>query len=356
MSKNNVKKQGNPMKKLIASAGMLSVSAVMLASSTYAWFSMNKTVTVTGMSIKTTVGSNLLISHDSDISAKTKNEDSTFKTTDNTTINAWLQPVSSNDGKATNFWYTVDADASGKKQTGASYIDYDDNNSGGLSALSGDDASTYGNRFSKDYGVDKSIVNDFVTDSSSAYRDKAVGYVDYVFQLKATNSSANTEGIYLTQLDLTYGGANDTNLAYRTAVFVEEYGSDQFNNAGGTTLNAIYKPSTATYYEAGTSKAVGTSSGGNTAELKEVSNLVSSATPLATVNSGDTKYYKVVVRLWLEGEDTTCTNKTFARLTSSWALDLRLDLGELTDSNTKVNGNTVVTAINMKQTTGSGNG
>lgn len=61
MSKNNVKKQGNPMKKLIASAGMLSVSAVMLASSTYAWFSMNKTVQATGISMTATVPTQLLI-------------------------------------------------------------------------------------------------------------------------------------------------------------------------------------------------------------------------------------------------------------------------------------------------------
>jgi hypothetical protein len=39
------------MKKLIPAAGMLMVSAMMLASSTYAWFSMNKEVSVTSMSI-----------------------------------------------------------------------------------------------------------------------------------------------------------------------------------------------------------------------------------------------------------------------------------------------------------------
>lgn len=44
-------KKNNPLKKLIPAAGMLMVSAMMLASSTYAWFSMNKEVSVTSMSI-----------------------------------------------------------------------------------------------------------------------------------------------------------------------------------------------------------------------------------------------------------------------------------------------------------------
>jgi hypothetical protein len=45
------KKNTSAAKKLIPAAGMLAVSAMMLATSTYAWFSMNKTVSVTSMSI-----------------------------------------------------------------------------------------------------------------------------------------------------------------------------------------------------------------------------------------------------------------------------------------------------------------
>ncbi|MBO7473005.1 MAG: hypothetical protein J6U00_03220, partial [Ruminococcus sp.] len=51
MMKTNNKKKGNTAKKLIPAAMMLAVSASMLATSTYAWFSMNKTVTVSSMSI-----------------------------------------------------------------------------------------------------------------------------------------------------------------------------------------------------------------------------------------------------------------------------------------------------------------
>jgi hypothetical protein len=51
MMKTNNKKKGNTAKKLIPAAMMLAVSASMLATSTYAWFSMNKEVSVTSMAI-----------------------------------------------------------------------------------------------------------------------------------------------------------------------------------------------------------------------------------------------------------------------------------------------------------------
>ena len=48
-------------KKLIPALCMLLVSAVMLGSTTFAWFSMNRTVTATGMEIKAEVSTQLLI-------------------------------------------------------------------------------------------------------------------------------------------------------------------------------------------------------------------------------------------------------------------------------------------------------
>jgi hypothetical protein len=51
MMKTNAKRKNSAVKKLIPAAGMLALSASMLATSTYAWFSMNKTVSVSSMSI-----------------------------------------------------------------------------------------------------------------------------------------------------------------------------------------------------------------------------------------------------------------------------------------------------------------
>ena len=51
----------NPGKKIMASASMLLVSTMMLSSATYAWFTMNKTVTVSGMELNVKADSTYLI-------------------------------------------------------------------------------------------------------------------------------------------------------------------------------------------------------------------------------------------------------------------------------------------------------
>ncbi len=52
------------MKKLIPAICLLLISAVLLGTSTYAWFSMNKTVTATGMQVKATTPASVEISQD----------------------------------------------------------------------------------------------------------------------------------------------------------------------------------------------------------------------------------------------------------------------------------------------------
>lgn len=341
-----MKKKNSAKKRLVAAVAMLALSSASLFGSTYAWFTMNKTVTVNGMEVKTTVSSNLLISHDGVLGSTAKNADETFTTTDATGVTAWLQPVSSNTAATNNFWYTLNAKADGSKDSG-NYTDYDDTTAGGLSAAS--DTTTYGNKFSQDYGVAKTTVNGFVTDTSSAYRDKAVGYVDYIFQLKATNTTSGAESIYLTQLDLTYGGTTDGDKAFRAAVFCEEYGSAFSGDITTTVSNfkGIYAPASANNHTPG----AGVSGENATTAITNFKNGgTSTATELATISAGATKYYKVVVRLWIEGEDTTCTSETFANLTDKWALDLRLDLGNL-GAGTTVNGNTPVKEMTMATTT-----
>jgi len=62
MMKKNEKRKNSTMKKLIPAAGMLALSASMLATSTYAWFTMNKVVEVTGLQMQATASSGLEIS------------------------------------------------------------------------------------------------------------------------------------------------------------------------------------------------------------------------------------------------------------------------------------------------------
>jgi hypothetical protein len=325
---------------------MLAVSTMMLATSTYAWFTMNKEVTITGMEVKTHVGTNLLIQK-STLAGTAIEAQSGFVKDETQLIQAVLEPTSTVDGK--NFFYTVDAKADGSKlhtpigtadDATINYTSYAD----GL----GDASSTeYANKFSQDYEASKEFVNGFVTAAAAPfyndYKDKAVGYVDYVYQLKATNSNAEgTQNINLTRLDLTYNGATDGNKAYRAAVFV----SDAINEDGTfadwsttitPTVKAIYCPASATNFEAG--KAVDGADSRNNVSYIGDSN-TDTAVALATVPANSIKYYKVVVRLWIEGEDTTCNTSTFKALTDKWSLDMTMELDQ----------GTGVTALGMETT------
>ena len=46
----------------------------------------------------------------------------------------------------------------------------------------------------------------------------------------------------------------------------------------------------------------------------------------ADIDAGVTRYYKMLVRVWLEGEDTTCNSQTYAALQNEWSLDLDFKL------------------------------
>ena len=62
MMKNNDKRKGNNTKKLIPAAGMLALSASMLATSTYAWFTMSREVEVQNIQMTATVPEDVQIS------------------------------------------------------------------------------------------------------------------------------------------------------------------------------------------------------------------------------------------------------------------------------------------------------
>ena len=85
-------KGSSPMKKLIPAAGMLMISATMLATSTFAWFTMNKEVSVTGMNLQARAEGGILIERSANSATKG------ISITDPTTVaaDAALLPTSTN--------------------------------------------------------------------------------------------------------------------------------------------------------------------------------------------------------------------------------------------------------------------
>lgn len=271
--------------------------------STFAWFSLNNRVTVTGMSVTTKVGDSLQIAADT-LGSTAKQADSNFLNGLNQTVTGLLEPVSTING--TSYFYTSSANvaANGDALTDV-YAAYDPASTAGINA------------FDANWGLSSDTPD--VADS--------LGYVDYVFQIKATNTAGSASNVKLTKLNLLY---NDTTAAvatinaFRVALFVEDITSAA--PAGGVgSLVAIVKPAGGDYLTDG--KAVD-----STSTLDDVTNLANNGgsplyANLAAVPANTTKYYKVVVRMWIEGEDEACTNANFLTLTDAWTLDLAIELG-----------------------------
>ena len=288
-------------KKLIPAMVMLLIATMLMGTTTYAWFSMNNKVTVTGMEIRTKVSNNLFVASKA-LNTTTVEADSAFNSYLNyTTAAALLEPVSTIDGL--NFFYTDSATnvAAGGAVRTANYT-----------ALNTSKAAP-------------------TTEQLTAFRTangtaNSVGYADYVMELKAVNADSNATTLKLTKLDLVYKGLPTSEKAYRVAVFMEKFNGTAYTIASEATLPAassIFSKSGATNFTSGS--AVNSTAGVGTV-------LTPNATISQSVAANSTEYYKVVVRIWLEGEDNTCNNETFAALNQNWALDLAFELGTATEA------------------------
>lgn len=325
-------------KKIASALAMLMLSAAMLGTSTYAWFTMSKEVQVSGLAMKTKVSGNLLISSD--------NVEANYSSSRLVQgRKALLEPVSTISGNTGSFFYTLDAAADGHKitapttdaQTGTvtnGYVAYSESTS---------QTDTTAGKTGYDLGFQTAYGN---TSYTAVDFDTAYGYVDYVFYLKATADSDNQE-VRLTKCDLDYTGGEanaqkgalstttgEVDAAWRIAVFSKEVTSDGGTGILGTVDPAatgeaavtILKLNGAEEFTSG--KAVKTSGA-----LDTVAKADQSAVLGTIAKTGDTKYYKVTVRVWLEGEDTTCKSSTYAALQDGeWALDLDLWLTDATDT------------------------
>lgn len=365
MMKNNNKKKGNTAKKLLPAAMMLAVSASMLGTSTYAWFTMNKTVTVTGMEMKTKVGSNLLISdnnYEADYSTASLSQGR----------KALLEPVSSVTGANGSFWYTVDALGNGDARTDA-YTAYAEgtaltsgtaidlcaatSQAGEHPTTSGAGKAAYDASFNSTYTIG--------TASAAAATEyyNAYGYVDYVFYLKGTADSVN-QNIRMTKCNLLYNEAaitspafgegsavvgDNVDKAWRAAVFCSSVtggAGEQASNATAGNLKAILTMSGAENHsdvadgEGAGNYAISANSAPTKMTLAYNTWSDSTNSAIATLADKATGYYMVTVRVWLEGEDTTCTSKTYAQLSNAWKLDCEFSMDSTKSAVTNISSST----------------
>lgn len=299
-------------KQLAAAIAMTLVATVALGSSTYAWFAINSKVEATGMSFTTQVSNNLFITT-SEVTLDSTEilADSAFGTSLVATKSALLEPVSTVDG-ISYFWAST-ANVNGSGDTILDKWTAYNTDTEGKAA------------FNDNYGIKTP--------------DQAEGYIDYIYNLKAINGSDDPLALRLTNIEMFSNVANDPQKAFRVAVFVNTAtGSDDNTVAGTYSVSEALATNYKNLSDADVTKAsIFTVNGaanftsGQAVSAVDGTSAVEYNSPVEIkVAEHTTQFYKVVVRVWLEGEDTTCNNTTFADLNKGeWAMSTIWNLGAI---------------------------
>ena len=313
---------------IVPALGIIAFATAASITGTVAWFTANNAVSVTGMQFKTQVGNNLLIADNQNAEFT----DSVFATSLTQTRKAKLEPVSSVDGVG--FYYTTVANDNGSAKDASPFYAYSEG-----ASLADTDADKTANdaSFNSRYGV--------ASPTTGWAGTVLYGYVDYTFYLKASLSSAG-DRIIMNECTMKYnnGALEASDKAWRIGVFAAA--ATASTSAGVTTVTpyttamtatenkTILSPSGADYFAktGGTdpvkvdavSGVSATARGdgfaptyGDVIHLNEKAIIYS-----ASSNAETNKVFKVVVRLWLEGEDTKCYVDNYKTLSADYTLSL----------------------------------
>ena len=299
--KTNEKKNTSAKKKLIPAVAMLTTSAVMLSTATYAWFTMSREVEVTGIKLTATTPQTIEIS----LGRATSSVYASF---------GKLIPASSTDG--TNLYYTTKAKENGKSVdiTGANaFTQATENNNAGWTFQTAGASSE--------------------TESNLTADTKGEGYyLDIPVWFRTTNVEDVKLGVDVTVTDPNADDDNTKGDLYK-ATRVAILNEDRSAANGGVFLGAETDVDTGYYKKKAVKANTGTSENeyyGAVTTATEViesnGKVTNTATEVATVKgvgTGKTGYgtpTKYYIRVWLEGEDVNCWN---ANAGQSFTVDLK---------------------------------
>lgn len=291
-------------KKLIPALAMLLVSASMMGTSTFAWFSMNREVSATSMEVRAVAEQGILIN---EVAAAADTNWDNVATANQTasTAASLLYPASTADGAT---WYHAASTKSSSAAAAASGQKSDDivgdyETLGSLVAITSMTKSATAGSEAKRETMGASAT------ATAGY------YVHYEYYLKSsgqaiTLANANSGDQYVSVKSVT---------ATATAA-VDGSGSTNLNKSlrVGVKLNsAFYIFAPVTGYTESYYVAAGTTA------TAPIAGTTSTATDLATLPASNQDGAKVDVYIWYEGEDANCMtdNATAAQLD-----DIKIDI------------------------------
>jgi hypothetical protein len=331
------KKKSSTARKLLPAVAMLAVSAVSLSSATYAWFTMNKSVEVTGMRLKAQAEKGILINemaaptgagtwsaealagHDSAIALRPAS------TSD--LANWWHanSKITSNEGGAgTGETVTVDTTNTVALDTDVYYADIKPGATGISAADTAATADTNAARtvyYSDGVGGTDDSLDDgegyyvlykyYIKTSGNTALNVTAGNLKAA--VKATKTNNDTENIS-TNLDKALRVGIKVSGDTKTTIFAPVAGADEKNNITNNTAGSSYKEVT----------PVAASATGTATTATGINNAAVSL-PAVTANG-----LEVDVYVWFEGEDTNCKSDNLTAVLDSYQIDITFtdaDLG-----------------------------
>ena len=297
--KTNEKKNTSAKKKLIPAVAMLTTSAVMLSTATYAWFTMSREVEVTGIKLTATTPQTIEVSlgkatAGATITSKTEatepGDDEKLWSNKAATSSVYasfgkLIPASSTDG--TNLYYTTKAKENGKSVdiTGANaFTQATENNNAGWTFQTAGASSETESNLTADTKGEGYYLDIPVWFRTTNVEDVKLGVDVTVTDPNAADDNTTANGVFL-------GAETDVDNGY--------YKKKAVRANTGTSENDYY--GTVTVAKEVTANTAGQVTNSDSTEVANVTGVGTGKTGYST----PAKYY---IRVWLEGEDVNCWN------------------------------------------------
>jgi hypothetical protein len=300
-------------KKLISAIAMLTVSAVTLSTATYAWFTMNKEVSVVGMQMKAHAEEGLLINEVALAGSPTWDEQAVAGDTGDYTA---LRPASTYN--LTNWWHANSKKVSNEAGYGSGTVDATNTvqlSGGGYYTDISSATENHVRDGAAGTAAEKNIYySDATFGSGTGTYDNGEGfYVKYTYYLKSSNSDALNVAqnkleakVSATRTDEN-GASGSTNLdsALRVGIMINDVatnytifapvsGADSSYNVTNNTSGTEYTATDAWYMDYA-------STNGNYQPVNRGTAI--------TIPNVNTDGIKVDVYVWFEGEDTNCKSE-----------------------------------------------
>lgn len=336
MTKKTTNQKNSASRRLIPAIGMLTVSAMMLSSATYAWFTMNKSVEVTGMQLKAEAEKGILINEMAGVSDGTWSAQAlagqtsaiALRPASTSDLAKWWHANSkftSNEGGAgTGATVTVDTDKTVALNTGVYYADIKPGATGITAAETAAAADANAARtvyYSDGVGGTANTLDDgegyyilykyYIKTSGNTALNVTAGNLKAA--VKATKINNDTENIS-TNLDKALRVGIKVSGDSKTTIFAPVAGADAKNNitndVGGTAYTEI--------------QPVAASATGTATDATSI-NTAAVSLPAVTADG-----LEVDVYVWFEGEDTNCKSDNLTAVLDSYQIDITFtdaDLG-----------------------------